>query len=235
MRVVGLIPARGGSKGIPGKNLAPCAGKPLLAWTCAAALGSRRLARTILSTDSEAIAAAGRACGVEAPFLRPAALAADDTPSIDVMRHALDWLRAAGETIDALALLQPTSPLRTAQHIDEALALFESAGADTVVSVVEVPHRFHPASVMREVDGRLEPYEGGETVTRRQDQAGLLARNGPAVLVVSREMLAAGRLYGGRTVGYRMAQADSIDIDTAEDLLLAESLLGARARGGTSA
>lgn len=235
MRVVGLIPARGGSKGIPGKNIAPCAGKPLLAWTCEAALGSRRLARTILSTDSEAIAAVGRNCGLEVPFLRPAALARDETPSIAVMRHALDWLRATGEAVDALALLQPTSPLRTAAHIDEAVALFERGGADTVVSVVEVPHRFHPSSVMREVGGLLEPFQAGDTVTRRQDQAPLLARNGPAVLVTSSAMLDSGRLYGGRTVGYRMAAADSIDIDTPEELRMAEFQLVARAPRGTHA
>lgn len=227
MRVVGLIPARGGSKGIPGKNIASCAGKPLLAWTCEAALGSRGLARTILSTDSEEIAAAGRAFGVEAPFLRPAALAADDTPSIDVMRHALDWLRADGETVDALALLQPTSPLRNARHIDEAVALFESERADTVVSVVEVPHRFHPRSVMREEGGVLLPYEGERTTTRRQDLPPLWARNGPAILVVASVVLGTG-LYGSRTLGYRMSAGDSIDVDEPADLALASLMLRER-------
>lgn len=230
MRVVGLIPARGGSKGIPGKNIAPCAGKPLLAWTCEAALGSRRLARTILSTDSAEIAAVGRACGVDAPFMRPSGLAQDETPAIEVMTHALGWFEGQGEAVDALVLLQPTSPLRRSRHIDDAVALFEQSGADTVVSVVEVPHRFHPSSVMREVDGRLEPFLGGDTVTRRQDQAVLLARNGPAVLVVSRVMLAAGRLYGGRTVGYRMATEDSLDIDDPADLKLGSFLLRERER-----
>ncbi len=233
MRVVGLIPARGGSKGIPGKNIAPCAGQPLLAWTCEAALGSRRLARTILSTDSEAIAAVGRACGLEVPFLRPADLAEDETPAMAVMAHALDWLEARGETVDALALLQPTSPLRSSRHIDDAVALFEESGADAVVSVMAVPHRFHPSSVMRDEAGRLAPFMNGDTVTRRQNQAPLLARNGPAVLVVSRAGVASGKLYGGRTIGYRMSGADSIDIDTAEDLRLAELLLRDRAaRGG---
>jgi len=232
MRLVGLIPARGGSKGIPGKNIAQCAGKPLLAWTCEAAAGSRKLGRTLLSTDSQEIAALGRKLGVEAPFLRPADLARDDTPALPVLRHALDWLASQGEKADALVLLQPTSPLRTSRHIDEAAELFEKAGADTVVSVVDVPHRYHPSSVMVERGGCLHPYaEGAETVTRRQDQALLLARNGPAVLIVSGVMIRSGALYGGRTVGYRMTQQDSIDIDTADELRFAELALAARAGG----
>jgi CMP-N-acetylneuraminic acid synthetase len=129
-----------------------------------------------------------------------------------------------------VVLLQPTSPLRRAEHIDGAVELFRRAGADTVVSVIEVPHRFHPASVMRERDGRLVPYhEDAATVTRRQGLEPLVARNGPAVLVVSPRMLRAGDLYGGRTVGYRMSEHDSIDVDTVEDLDLAGMLLAARA------
>lgn len=236
MRFVGLIPARGGSKGIPGKNLADCAGRPLLAWTCEAARGSRSLARTLLSTDSEAIAAVGRNCGVEAPFLRPAALAQDDTTALPVLAHALEWLEAQGDKVDALVLLQPTSPLRSSAHIDEAAALFERQAADTVVSVIGVPHNCHPDSVLRERDGVLVPYrEGAETVTRRQDQEPLLARNGPAVLVVSRSTLRGGKLYGTRTLGYRMSAAESIDVDTPEELALAGLLLarrGAAASGG---
>ena len=229
MRFVGVIPARGGSKGLPGKNVAACAGKPLLAWTGEAAKASRRLGRTLLSTDSEEIAAAGRALGIEVPFLRPAELARDDTPALPVLRHALDWLASTGEEPDALVLLQPTSPLRTARHIDEAAELFESARADTVVSVVEVPHNFHPSSVMVEREGSLHPFlEGTEMVTRRQDQAALLARNGPAVLIVSSAMVRFGALYGGRTVGYRMSPQDSIDVDTADDLREAARLLASR-------
>jgi len=221
MRFVGLIPARGGSQGIPGKNIAPCAGRPLLAWTCEAALASRRLSRTILSTDAEEIAAVGRRCGVEVPFLRTAALAADETPAVDVMRHALEHVEA-----DAIVLLQPTSPLRAAKHIDEAIGVFEAGKADTVVSVVEVPHRFHPRSVMKEEqDSRLVPYQGSDTVTRRQELAPLWARNGPAVLVVSARLVREGKLYGGRTLGYRMGARESLDIDTPEDLRMAELLL----------
>ncbi|MGH8704618.1 MAG: cytidylyltransferase domain-containing protein [Burkholderiales bacterium] len=230
MRCIGLIPARGGSKGIPGKNIAPCAGKPLLAWTCEAALASRKLGRTILSTDSEEIAAVGRRCGVEVPFKRPAHLAADDTPALEVMRHALDWLEGSGDKPDALVLLQPTSPLRTARHIDEAVQRFVRENASTVVSVMEVPHRFHPLSVMREDEGSLMAYQGGRTVTRRQDLPKAWARNGPAVLVVAAAALRRGELYGAHTCGYPMAAEDSLDVDTPFDLELAALLLERRKR-----
>lgn len=232
MRFIGLIPARGGSKGIPGKNVADCAGRPLLAWTCEAALGSKRLARTLLSTDSEEIAAAGRACGVEVPFLRPADLARDATPALPVMNHALEWLESKGEAVDAIVLLQPTSPLRRSAHVDEAAALFEQGDADTVVSVMDVPHNCHPASVMRERGGVLLPFlDGAETVTQRQQQEPLLVRNGPAVLVVSCRTLRAGKLYGARTLGYRMSAVDSIDVDTPDELALAGLLLARRQAG----
>jgi CMP-N,N'-diacetyllegionaminic acid synthase len=226
MAFVGLIPARGGSKGIPRKNITPCAGKPLIAWTCEAARASRALDRVILSTDSEEIAAVGRACGVEVPFLRPARLAEDSTPALPVICHAFGWLERAGELVEGMVLLQPTSPLRRARHIDEAVELFRRRRADTVVSVVRIPHRCHPASVMRERAGRLVPYlEDEKTVTRRQELETLYARNGPAVLVLSPSTLRAKRLYGGNTVGYEMNEPDSIDIDTEWDLHLAELVL----------
>lgn len=228
MRFVGLIPARGGSKGIPGKNIVSCAGKPLLGWSAAAALGSKRLARCLLSTDAEDIAAAGVAAGLEVPFRRPAALAADDSTSLDVMIHALDWLEASGDRADALVLLQPTSPLRTSRHIDECVARFEDEKADCAVSVVEVPHRFHPRALMRESEGRLLPFEGDRTVTRRQELPVLWARNGPAVLVAGTEAIRRGDLYGGRTVAYPMAPRESLDIDSPFDLQLAAILLGSR-------
>lgn len=229
MSIIGLITARGGSKGIPRKNIAPCAGKPLLQYTCEAALGSTMIDRVLLSTDSEEIAAVGRQCGVEVPFLRPAALAADDTPSMDVMRHALQWLRDHSVEPQALVLLQPTSPLRTAQHIDAAVERFRSEKADAVVSVIEAPHRFHPLSVMKEVDGELHPYnDAAPLVTRRQDLQPVYARNGPAVLVVAPRQIDAGNFYRGRVVAYLMREEDSIDIDTAADLILAGYLLSRR-------
>src|ERR1041384_5143897 len=111
MRVLGLIPARGGSKGVPRKNIRLLAGKPLLQYTAEAALSARKLARVILTTDDEEIAETGRQCGLEVPFLRPAELAQDDTPTLPVMQHVVDWLEKQGEAYEAICLLQPTNPL----------------------------------------------------------------------------------------------------------------------------
>jgi CMP-N,N'-diacetyllegionaminic acid synthase len=225
MRVLGVIPARGGSKGIPNKHLRQVAGRPLLAYTADAARGSRRLDRVIVSTDDPAIADAARELGLEVPFLRPAALAADETPMLPVLQHALSHLDGAGPTIESLVLLQPTSPLRTAAHIDAAVDLLDRSGADSVVSVVEVPHQFNPVSVMREQDGRLAPFLDGPLPTRRQDKPRVLARNGPAVLVVRARVIAAGSLYGSDCRPLLMTAADSLDIDTPADLDLLDYYL----------
>lgn len=231
MKTLGLIPARGGSKSIPHKNIAPLGGRPLLAYTCEAALGSR-LDRVLLNTDDPEIAAAGQAYGVEVPFLRPAELAQDDTPILPVIQHTLHWLREQeGFIPDAVALLQPTSPLRRAEDIDAALELLASSQADTVVSMVEVPHQFNPVSVMQQQeDGSLVPFLEGPQILRRQEKPRVLARNGPAVLVIRRETLESGRLYGDRVLPYIMGRADSLDIDEPLDLELAEFFLSKRVR-----
>ena len=132
MSVLGLIPARGGSKGIPRKNLRELAGKPVLAWTIEAALACPLLDRVLVSTDDDEIAAAARACGAEVPFARPAQLANDDTPDLPVYRHALETL---GYEFDVVAWLRPTAPLRTAEDIAAAVRLLEETGADCVRSV----------------------------------------------------------------------------------------------------
>jgi CMP-N,N'-diacetyllegionaminic acid synthase len=224
--IVGLIPARGGSKSIPRKNLAVLAGRPLLAYTAQAALAAARLDRVILSTDDAEIAEAGRALGLEVPFLRPAALAGDETAMAPVLRHALDWLGEHGTTAHAIVLLQPTSPLRNDRHIDEAVQLLLDSGAETVVSVVEVPHQYSPASLMiLDEEGRLTPFQPGPQILRRQDKPRVFARNGPAILAVRSAVLQRDTLYGEPTVGYRMSVADSLDIDDPDDLWLAEQYI----------
>lgn len=233
MIALGLVPARGGSKGIPNKNLVPLAGRPLLAYTAAAALASRRLSRVLLSTDSPTIAAAGRALGLDVPFLRPAPLAADDAPMLPVLQHVVETLAASGFAADVVVLLQPTSPLRRGEHIDRAIDLLESSGADSVVSVVEVPHQYNPLSVMTLDGGRLRPYAtptpATATVTRRQDKPRVYARNGPAVLAVRTAVILGGSLYGDDTRPLVMSPRDSLDIDEVWDLELAELLLATRA------
>jgi len=130
-----------------------------LAYTCDAALASTRLGRVVLSTDDEEIASVGRECGVEVPVMRPKELAEEDTLILPVIQHMLGWLKDhEGYTPDFLLLLQPTSPLRQARHIDEAIQLMETSGADCVVSVTPVPHQFNPVSVLSLVDGVLVPF-----------------------------------------------------------------------------
>lgn len=228
MYVLGVIPARGGSKRIRRKNLAPLAGRPLLAWTCEAARGSHRLAHTILSTDDEAIAACARECGVEVPFIRPADLALDATPTLPVIQHAVTLVEAEGSPrVDAVVILQPTSPLRRSFHIDAAVDLLEETGADSVVSVVEVPHQFNPTSVLCIEDGRLVPFatDPANAILRRQDKPRAYARNGAAVYAARREVLFAGSLFGDDCRPLVMDTASSVDIDDLLDLRWAEFLL----------
>jgi CMP-N-acetylneuraminic acid synthetase len=225
MHIVGVIPARGGSKGIPGKNLVPVGGRPLIAHTFDAARRSRTLSRVVLSTDSDAIAAVARTDGIDVPFMRPPSLATDDTPMLDVLQHALAALEPRP---DVIVLLQPTSPLRRAEHIDAAVALLGETGADSVVSVITVPHQFTPDSLMRREGERVVPLASGPGATRRQDKPVLYARNGPAVLVTRARVLASGRLYGDDTRPYVMSREDSIDIDDRFDLEMLEALLARR-------
>jgi len=218
--VVALIPARGGSKGIPRKNLAPLAGRPLLAWTVAAAHETDTVGRVVVSTDDDEIAETARGLGAEV-LRRPPELGNDQTPMRAVVDHALGELGA----VDVLVLLQPTSPLRRPEHIDEAVRLLFDGDADSVVSVVEVPHRFAPESLMALDDGRLVPLGG--SATRRQDKRLLYARNGPAVLALRPDRLG-DDLYGGDCRAYAMRPEDSLDIDEPFDLELAEWLLSRR-------
>jgi CMP-N,N'-diacetyllegionaminic acid synthase len=213
--VVGLIPARGGSKGIPRKNLVALAGKPMLAWAVEAARASSSVTKAVVSTDDAEIAVVARQLGAEV-LDRPPALGADETPMLDVVRHAVAELPC-----DVLVLLQPTSPLRRAEHVDEAVALLLETGADSVLSVVEVPHQFRPGKLMAVEDGRLVRL--GDDPPHRQTTA-LYARNGPAVLALRADRLG-DDLYGGDCRPYVMAQTDSVDVDGPDDLRLAELLL----------
>lgn len=215
MDVLGLIPARGGSKGIPRKNLAIVAGRPLLAWTVDAARAATELTNVVVSTDDDEIACAA---GTEV-LRRPAELAADETPMLEVVRHAVDELEP-----DVVVLLQPTSPLRRPEHVDASVRLLLESGADAVVSVVEVPHRYRPDALMDVVDGRVVPRGAVRT---RQEKDIVYARNGPAVLAIRSRSLG-DDLYYGDCRPYVMNERDSLDVDTPFDLELAELILRAR-------
>lgn len=223
--VLGVIPARGGSKAIPHKNLAPLGGRPLLAWTAEAALTSQ-LDRVVLSTDSEAIADAGRGLGLDVPFLRPAELATDSAASIDVVLHALDVLDPTGATYGAAMLLQPTTPLRTAGDIDAALDLLATTGADSVIGVVPVGGH-HPARMKHVDDGRLIDPPFAETVENqpRQELEPLVIRNG-AVYLTRTSVLRTRSFKGRDSRALVMPSERSVNIDEPLDLLVAEALVG---------
>lgn len=227
MKVLALVPARGGSKGIPRKNIVALGGKPLIAWTIEAARAASTISRVVVSTDDAQIADIARAHGAEVPFLRPADISDDAAPALPVIRHAVSALEALdGWSADAVAYLQPTSPFRDARHIDEAVALLEQRSADTVVSVVRVPHNMVPTSLMEIRQSWLEFCASPEQRQfRRQSKEALFARNGPAILLNRRATIDGAGLYGDRIAAYEMDHLVSLDIDEPQDLQVAEALL----------
>ncbi len=236
LRVLGLIPARGGSKGVPGKNVRLLGGRPLLAYTAEAARAARRLSRIILSTDDEAIAAVGQECGLEVPFLRPTELARDDTPMLPVVRHAVAELERSDPAnhFDAVCLLQPTTPFRRAGDIDACIALLEQREADTVITVRPVPATYNPHWVFfADERDRLHLSTGGSTpIPSRQALPAAFHRDG-AVYVVRRETLDQNRLFGSVVAGFVSAGDDYVNIDGADDWARAEALMSDRSPGGS--
>ena len=227
MKVLGVVTARGGSKGIEGKNIRPLKGRPLLAYTAEAALQSN-LERVVLTTDCTDIAEIGRQCGLEVPFMRPAELAQDDTSSIPVLQHAVAELRRAGSEFDAVLTLQPTNPLRLASDIDGAISLLDSTGADSVISFTSVGEK-HPSRMkFLQADGRVidppfgEEFEG----KRRQDLAPLYLRDGSIYLTKTEVLMEKNSLKGGDCRAWIMPVERSCNIDEPFDFLYAEWLLG---------
>jgi CMP-N-acetylneuraminic acid synthetase len=227
--IVAVIPARGGSKRVPEKNVARVGGKPLIQWTIAAALQARLITRVVVSTDNPQIAAIAQAAGAEVPFLRPAELARDDTPGIAPILHAIDWFaQAEAYYPDAVMCLQPTSPLRTAADIDGAITLARQQNADAVVSGVAAAQ--HPYW-MKQCDsaGRIRPFLEQDAIpVRRQDLPAVYALNG-AIYLARRELLVEQKTwYTDQTYLYVMPEERSLDLDTPWDLHLADLVLTAR-------
>ena len=227
-----MITARGGSRGLPGKNLKLLAGKPLIAFTVDAARDSGALDRVILSTDAPDIAAAGRALGCDVPFMRPSDLARDETPHLPVLQHAVRWLGEHQQyRPDAVMILQPTSPLRRPQHIAESIALLDRSDADSVVSVSEVPAHYNPMRTLRiDERGLASLFVTGQPVrqriNRRQDMPAAWTMNG-AIYLFRTPLLFRQEpsLYGDRTAAYVMSHADGISIDSLDDWSEAERIL----------
>jgi CMP-N,N'-diacetyllegionaminic acid synthase len=221
-----IIPARGGSKGIPGKNLRPAGGKPLIAWTVESALAATLLDRVIVSTESSGIAEVARRCGAETPFMRPAYLAQDDTPGVAPVLHAMRWLADNEEyRPEMIMLLQPTSPLRIAEDIDRAIDLAVEKSADAVVSVT--PVKEHPYWMkQRDAEGRIVDFiKLDRPIERRQDLTELYVVNG-AIYLARYEVLTEQKTFEtSNTFGLVMPLERSVDIDAPWDLYLADLIL----------
>lgn len=226
MTILGLIPARGGSKGIPGKNIKPLRGKPLLQYSIEAAKRSQLLSRIVLSSDDERIMTTAKKLGLEVPFQRPAELAGDSTGSLAVLQHAVQVFANEGEKFEAVCLLQPTSPFRRDGLIDEAIEKFSQGGFDSLISVREVPSDFNPHWVFEAENGSLKIATGeDQIIPRRQDLPKAYHRDGAIYLVRTEVLMNQHSLYG-KNIGFIDTTGDPyVNLDTPEDWEEAEKIL----------
>jgi len=227
LQFLGLIPARGGSKGIIKKCITPLINKPLIAYTIEEAKKSRYLSKIIVSTDDEDIASVSKEYGAEIPFKRPKELAQDDTPTLPVIQHALTRLMSQGYVPDYIVLLQPTSPLRNVTHIDAAIEKIIQTKADMIVSLCKVTQ--HPFWMRRMEGDKVFPFiETKNTYNRRQDLPELFRLNG-AITVARREIIVEEKKKLDIR-GFVMEEDVSVDVDTPMDLFIAQKMLEARKR-----
>jgi CMP-N-acetylneuraminic acid synthetase len=223
MKVLGIIPARGGSKGIPNKNIKILNGKPLICYTIEAAKGSI-LTRVIVSTDCEKIAEVSKISGAEV-LIRPANLAQDETPTLPVIQDVLNRL---SEEYDAVMVLQPTSPIRNQLHINEAVNLFIKKRTDSLVSVVEVPHNFNPESIYSLNNDLLTNFmtTTNNKIFNRHEKKTYYARNGPAIIITKTDIIQKNNSFYAETITpYKMSAEHSFDIDDPVDFRITEALL----------
>ncbi len=221
-KVLAVITARGGSKGLPGKNLADAGGKPLIAWSIEAARGSRFIDRTVLSSEDAEIIAVAEQWGCEAPFVRPSELAADESPIEGVLIHALDQTK---ESYDYVVLLQPTSPLRRAADIDGAIETCHASGAPACISVSAPPKSPYWMFTL-DATGRMRRLiEASGPTHRRQDLPPVFAANGAVYVMAVPAFRASGEIFSPDAVAYVMAPDRSLDVDSAMDLALIVAIL----------
>lgn len=229
MKILGLIPARGGSKGIPGKNIKKLAGKELIRYTIEAGLACELLDELVVSTEDIAIAEISKKAGAKVPFMRPTALASDQAPTIDTVLHALAFYADQGVYFDAVCLLQPTTPFRTTVDLEQAISQFISSEADSLISVREVPHQFNPHWVF-EARGQSEylSLATGEEqiISRRQELPKAFYRDGAIYITSTTVLLDQHSFYGQRLTYCHLDQSPNINLDTMDDWYQAEKLLG---------
>lgn len=231
MRVLGLVPARGGSKGVPRKNVRRLGGKPLLSYTLDVAKAAEHIDEVVVSTDDDEIAQVAADCGYPVPFMRPPALADDDSSSIDVVLHALNYLRGVGREYDAVCLLQPTTPFRRVGAVDRAIELLRDSSLDTVMSVIDVPHTYHPNWVfLGDATSRtLRRATESPLVKRRQELPSAYARDG-AIYVNRVATLESTRDFTAGLCGYVEDTCwAAVNVDTLDDWRTAEEIIAASA------
>lgn len=226
MKILGIIPARGGSKGVPGKNSKRLGGKPLIEYTIEKAQSSLLLSEVIVSTDSHEIAEIAVHKGVKVPFLRPAELATDTASSLSVLQHAVLSLEALGFYYDAVCLLQPTTPFRGKDFIDKAIQEFQLKNTDALVSVLPVPHEYNPHWVFEpDTQGYLKIATGEEfLIQRRQDLPKAYHRDG-SIYLTKTSVIKSGSIYGN-SISYIESNPEFyVNIDTFQDWDVAEAKL----------
>ena len=219
MNILGIIPARGGSEGIPDKNIKLLNGKPLIFYTINQAKTSKKLSKIIVSTDSEKIAKLSLSLGVEVPFLRPKNLALNHSPAIEYVLHAIEYFENIGEVYEAVCILQPTSPYRPKGAIDDAIELFLKSDADTLLSVRKVPTHYNPHWVFFRNDDNLLTLATGEEeiITRRQELPASFHRDGAIYITKIDTIKNEKKLIGKKIIGYLINSPELINIDTNED------------------
>lgn len=227
MKILAIIPVRGGSKGVPGKNIKLLDGKPLLAYTSEIALQSKQLTEVIVSTEDEPIGEVAKSLGVQVPFMRPMALAQDDTPTIDVLIHALEWYENQTIFFDAVCLLQVTSPIRTLEFLDKAIEKFMASDCDSLVSVQKVPHEYNPHWTFEvNAEGNLKIATGeAEIIPRRQELPTAYHRDGSIYITKTDVLLKEHSLYGKSTAFIESEPDFYVNIDTMEDWEKAEEMI----------
>jgi len=223
-KILGIIPARGGSKGIPRKNIRILSGKPLIAWTIETALKSIYIDKLIVSTDDIEIADISRKYGALVPFMRPPEFAKDTSKAIEVVQHALKQMEKIDSTnYNIITYLEPNAPLKITEDIDNAIEIFAKEKPDSVVSVCEAD-KFHPILMKKIVDGKLEPIWQNEPegLPRQLYEPKAYMRNG-AVYVLKRENILNGKFYGEKILAYIMPLERSVNIDNLNDWFVAEA------------
>lgn len=227
MRILAIIPARAGSKGIPQKNIKLLNGKSLLAYTSEIALQSKYLTEVIVSTEDEQITAVAKKLGITVPFVRPMALAQDNTPTIDVIIHALQWYEKHNIFFEAVCLLQVTSPIRTVAFLNKAIEKFIGSDCDSLVSVLRVPHEYNPHWTFEVNEaGNLKIATGeANIIPRRQELPTAYHRDGSIYITRTEVLLKEFSLYGKSTTFIESDPEFYVNIDTVQDWEKAEEII----------